>query len=47
MGLLNQEELKDIDKKVQASIDDAVEFAEKSPEPDPKDLYRYIFAEDE
>ena len=46
-NLATQEELKDIDKKVQATIDDAVEFAEKSPEPDPKDLYRYIFAEDE
>lgn len=46
-SLATQEELKDIDKKVQATIDDAVEFAQKSPEPDPKDLYRYIFAEDE
>lgn len=45
-NLANQGELKDIDRKIQAVIDDAVKFAESSPEPDPKDLYKYIFAED-
>ncbi len=45
-NLATQEELKAIDSKVQASIDDAVEFAESSPEPDPSELRRYIFAED-
>ncbi|MGB3237659.1 MAG: pyruvate dehydrogenase (acetyl-transferring) E1 component subunit alpha [Geitlerinemataceae cyanobacterium] len=44
--LATQAELKEIDRKVQATIDDAVQFAQDSPEPDPKDLYRYIFAED-
>jgi pyruvate dehydrogenase E1 component alpha subunit len=39
--------LKAIDVKIQAVIDDAVQFAESSPEPDPSELYRYIFAEDE
>ena len=45
-NLANQSELDEIKQKVQASGDDAVKFAEESPEPDPKELYRYIFAED-
>jgi len=32
---------------VQTQIDEAVEYAENSPEPDPKELRRYIFAEDD
>ncbi len=46
-NLVNQDELTEIDRKVQASIDDAVKFAEESPEPDPSELYRYVFAEDQ
>lgn len=45
-GLATGAELEAIDAQVQASIDDAVEFAESSPEPDPSELRRYIFAED-
>lgn len=45
--LATAKELKAIDKKIQAVVDDAVHFAETSPEPDPQDLYRYVFAEDE
>lgn len=46
-NLANSDEIKEIEKKVQATVDDAVKFAEESPEPDPRELYRYIFAEDE
>ncbi|MBE9214930.1 pyruvate dehydrogenase (acetyl-transferring) E1 component subunit alpha [Plectonema cf. radiosum LEGE 06105] len=46
-NLASQEELKNIDRKIQATIDEAVQFAESSPEPDPGELYRFIFAEDE
>lgn len=46
-NLATQEELKAIERKIQAEIDDAVKFAEESPEPDPSELYRFIFAEDE
>ncbi|MBD2182179.1 pyruvate dehydrogenase (acetyl-transferring) E1 component subunit alpha [Planktothrix sp. FACHB-1355] len=46
-NLAFEDELKAIDKKIQAVIDDAVKFAEESPEPDPSELYRFIFAEDE
>ncbi len=45
-NLANQSELDEIKQKVQASVDDAVKFAEESPEPNPNELYRYIFAED-
>ncbi|MTJ13473.1 pyruvate dehydrogenase (acetyl-transferring) E1 component subunit alpha [Anabaena sp. UHCC 0187] len=46
-NLATEAELKDIEKKIQAVIEDAVKFAESSPEPDPSELYRFIFAEDE
>ncbi|ACK68083.1 pyruvate dehydrogenase (acetyl-transferring) E1 component, alpha subunit [Rippkaea orientalis PCC 8801] len=46
-NLANSQELKDIEKRVQETINEAVQFAENSPEPDPSELYRYIFAEDE
>lgn len=45
-NLATQEELKAIEHKVQDVITDAVQFAESSPEPDPSELYRFIFAED-
>ncbi|NEO75007.1 pyruvate dehydrogenase (acetyl-transferring) E1 component subunit alpha [Moorena sp. SIO4G3] len=45
-NLATPEELKAIDSKIQEVINDAVEFAQSSPEPDPSELYRYVFAED-
>jgi pyruvate dehydrogenase E1 component alpha subunit len=45
-NLVQEEELKEIERKIQDVINDAVQFAESSPEPDPSELYRYIFAED-
>lgn len=45
-NLADQEELSGIDHRIQEVINDAVQFAETSPEPDPSELYRYIFAED-
>jgi pyruvate dehydrogenase E1 component alpha subunit len=44
-GLFTEAELTAIDKEIQDVIDDSVEFAENSPEPDPAELRRYIFAE--
>ena len=46
-NLADKEELKAIDRKIQEVIDEAVKFAESSPEPDPSELYRFVFAEDE
>ncbi|NJK35515.1 MAG: pyruvate dehydrogenase (acetyl-transferring) E1 component subunit alpha [Oscillatoriales cyanobacterium SM2_2_1] len=45
--LATEEQLKDIDRRIQAVVDESVRFAETSPEPSPEDLYRYQFAEDE
>jgi pyruvate dehydrogenase E1 component alpha subunit len=45
-NLATEAELKDVEKKIQAVINEAVNFAETSPEPDPSELYRFIFAED-
>lgn len=46
-NLANQEDLKAIEQKIQQVIDEAVKFAENSPQPDPGELYRFVFAEDE
>lgn len=45
-NLATEVELKDVEKKIQAVIDESVRFAQSSPEPDPSELYRFIFAED-
>ncbi|WP_404784284.1 pyruvate dehydrogenase (acetyl-transferring) E1 component subunit alpha [Altericista sp. CCNU0014] len=44
-NLASEEDLRGIDRKIQDLVDDAVEFAEQSPEPDPSELHRYIFAD--
>ena len=44
--LAKEQELLDIDKKIQTLIEEAVQFAEESPDPKPEDLYRYIFVDD-
>ncbi|MBW4472684.1 MAG: pyruvate dehydrogenase (acetyl-transferring) E1 component subunit alpha [Stenomitos rutilans HA7619-LM2] len=46
-NLASQEELKAIEKKIQTLVEEAVQFALESPEPNPNDLYKYVFAEDE
>ncbi|MEH2278640.1 MAG: pyruvate dehydrogenase (acetyl-transferring) E1 component subunit alpha [Nostoc sp.] len=46
-NLADEQEIKAIDRKIQGVIDEAVKFAESSPEPDPSELYRFVFAEDE
>jgi pyruvate dehydrogenase E1 component alpha subunit len=45
--LASQDELKAIEKKIQGVVEEAVTFALESPEPDPKDLYKYVFAEND
>lgn len=45
-GLMTEAELTALDREIQDLIDDSVEFAENSPEPDPAELRRYIFAGD-
>ena len=43
--MLDDPEIQKIDEEVTAQVEDAVKFAEESPEPDPKDLYRDVYAD--
>jgi len=47
LNLAAQDELKEIQQQIQNTVNDAVQFAQDSPEPEPSDLHRYVFAEDE
>ncbi|MEO1095802.1 MAG: pyruvate dehydrogenase (acetyl-transferring) E1 component subunit alpha [Cyanobacteria bacterium J06638_28] len=44
--LVQASDLKAIRDRIQTEVEEAVDFAESSPEPDASELYRYIFAED-
>ncbi len=44
-GLLTQEELEAIDEKARAICEDAADFADASPLPDPSTLYDHVYAE--
>jgi pyruvate dehydrogenase E1 component alpha subunit len=44
--LATPEELKAIEKEIDAEVADCVEFALAAPEPKPEELTRYIWAED-
>ncbi|MEN9541747.1 MAG: pyruvate dehydrogenase (acetyl-transferring) component subunit alpha, partial [Cyanobacteriota bacterium] len=45
-GLATADQLKEIDKEIDAVVADCVEFALAAPEPNPEELTRYIWAED-
>ncbi|YAI81563.1 MAG: pyruvate dehydrogenase (acetyl-transferring) E1 component subunit alpha [cyanobacterium endosymbiont of Rhopalodia sterrenbergii] len=45
-NLVNDQELENIQDHIQEKINQAVQFAQDSPEPDASELHRYIFAED-
>lgn len=45
-NLANEGELKAIRDRISDVVEEAVTFAEESPEPSPDELYRYIFAEE-
>ena len=44
-GIASEEQLDDIETKVEAEVEDAVEFAESSPEPEPQALYENVYVE--
>ncbi len=43
--LLTQEELEEMDREVRAVVEEAAEFADGAPAPEPEDLYRNVYAE--
>jgi pyruvate dehydrogenase E1 component alpha subunit len=45
-NLVDEGALKEVRDRIQTDIDNALTFAEDSPEPSPDDLYKYIFSED-
>ena len=45
-NLATAEQLRAVEKEIDAEIADAVDFALQAPEPDPAELTRYIWAED-
>jgi len=44
--MVNDQELQKIDEEISAQVEDAVKFADESPDPDPKDLYRDVYADE-
>jgi pyruvate dehydrogenase E1 component alpha subunit len=44
--MLTDDEIQRIDEDVTAQVEEAVKFAEDSPDPDPKDLYRDVYADE-
>ncbi len=44
-GMLTDEELRALDQKAHAEVEDAAEFADRSPEPEPDELYRDVYAQ--
>lgn len=45
-NLASEADLKAVRDKITEVVEDSLAFAEESPEPNPADLYKYIFAED-
>ncbi len=45
-SLTSEADLKAVRDKITLVVEDSLTFAEESPDPDPADLYKYIFAED-
>ncbi len=45
-GLVSADELRAIEKEIDAEVQDCVDFALNAPEPDGSELTRYIWAED-
>ena len=43
--MVTDEEIKALDERVHAEVEDAAEFAERSPEPEPDELYRDVYAQ--
>jgi pyruvate dehydrogenase E1 component alpha subunit len=42
----SEEDLKEIDKEIKAVVNESAEFAKESPEPDPKELWTDIYADE-
>ncbi len=45
-AIADEEKLNDLDMRTEAIVEEAVEFAESSPEPEPADLFRHVYVEE-
>jgi pyruvate dehydrogenase E1 component alpha subunit len=45
LGVVDADQLKEIDREVKAIVSEATEFAQNSPEPDPSELTTDIYVE--
>jgi pyruvate dehydrogenase E1 component alpha subunit len=43
-GLLDQTGFEELDREVQAEVEDAIKFADESPDPDPSELWTDVYA---
>lgn len=43
-GVLTEEKEKEINKQIAQEVDEATEYAEKAPYPDPEDTYKHVYA---
>jgi pyruvate dehydrogenase E1 component alpha subunit len=46
-GLLNEDGVREIDEQVQREVDEAVRFADESPDPPLEGLFDYMYAPDD
>jgi pyruvate dehydrogenase E1 component alpha subunit len=44
-GAIDQPQLDSLDAEIRAEVEDAVRFADESPDPDPAALYADVFAD--
>jgi pyruvate dehydrogenase E1 component alpha subunit len=44
-GVISESELKQVDTEVRAEVEQAVRFAEESPQPAPEELFTNIYAD--
>jgi pyruvate dehydrogenase E1 component alpha subunit len=44
-GMLNDEQWQAMEADVQAEVEDAVRFADESPDPDPAELFTHVYSE--
>ena len=43
--LLREQDLETVEQKIQETVQEAVQFAEESPLPDPEELYRDVYVQ--
>jgi pyruvate dehydrogenase E1 component alpha subunit len=46
-GMLDEDELNEIDRRVHEEVDDAAAFADESPDPEPSELYTDVYADED